>query len=181
MVFLQSLDGTQNEKDLFTEVYLGYRQKMFRYAMALLRDEGDAEDVVQEVFFAVAKAGAGRLPDLEREGRLWLYLSVAVRNRSLTLLKKRGAELVGEQTVYEYLDRQNAGDSTEQTAGYRFLVEAIRAMPPEYADALYCALVLELPAAETAALLGLKPATVRKRVSRGREILRKKLGEDRFG
>ncbi len=181
LLIIQSLNGTRDENKLLADVYLQYRQKMFRYAMRLLQNEGDAEDVVQEVFYAVAKTGARRLVDADREGRLWLYLSAAVRNRSLTLLKKRGMEPVEEQAVIDCLDSLNAGDSTIETSEYRALVEAIRNMPPEYADALYYSLVLDMPSAEIALLLGLKSATVRKRVSRGREILRKQLREDFFG
>ena len=54
-------------------------------------------------------------------------------------------------------------------------------LPPEYADALYYALVLEMSSAEIARLLGIQPAAARKRVSRGRQLLRKRLGKEYTG
>ena len=170
-----------NDLSLLEEVCRRYRQQMFQYAMRLLHDENDAEDVVQEVFFAIAKSGTRSLAGAEKAGQLWPYLSAAVRNRSYNLLKKRGAELPLDLAEAETPDSLVAGDSTEQAAGYRLLVETIRAMPPEYADALYYALVLEMSSAEIARLLGIQPAAARKRVSRGRQLLRKRLGKEYAG
>ena len=178
IAMLFSVTGAEGSLSLLAEVCRRYRQDMVQYAMRLLHDENDAEDVVQEVFFAVAKTGAHSLSAAQRAGQLWPYLSAAVRNRSYNLLKKRGLELPQEKTVNEYLDRRVTGDSTEQAASYRLLVETIRAMPPEYADALYYALVLEMSSGEIARLLGVKPATARKRVSRGRKLLQKQLGKE---
>lgn len=169
------------DPSLLAEVCRRYRQQMFQYAMRLLHNENDAEDVVQEVFFAVAKSGTRSLAGAEKAGQLWPYLSAAVRNRCYNLLKKRGAELPLDQAVTEAMDRRVTGDSTEQAADYRLLVETIRSLPPEYADALYYALVLEMSSAEIARLLGLQPATARKRISRGRQLLRKQLGKEYAG
>ena len=181
LAMLYTHSDAGSDLSLLGEVCRRYRQQMFQYAMRLLHDENDAEDVVQEVFFAIAKSGTRSLAGAEKAGQLWPYLSAAVRNRSYNLLKKRGAELPLEQAVTEALDSLVTGDSTEQAANYRLLVETIRALPPAYADALYYALVLEMSSAEIARLLGIQPAAARKRLSRGRQLLRKRLGKEYAG
>ena len=50
-------DPPQKDSVLLADIYNRYRQPMFQYAMTLLRDESDAEDVVQEIFLAVVKNG----------------------------------------------------------------------------------------------------------------------------
>ena len=76
------------------------------------------------------------------------------------------------------MEKQFSGNATEEESAYRFLVEVIRSMKPEYADALYYFLVQEMSTPEIASLLGLNPATVRKRISRGRKLLKQQLGEE---
>ncbi len=171
-------DPTQKDSVLLADIYNRYRQPMFQYAMTLLRDESDAEDVVQEIFLAVVKNGVQKLRQVDREGHLWIYLAGAVRNRCCTRLAKRGCETPLDRTAEEYLEKQFSGNATEEESAYRFLVEVIRSMKPEYADALYYFLVREMSAPEIASLLGLNPATVRKRISRGRKLLKQQLGEE---
>lgn len=176
--FSTSVNEEPREGSLLSEIYRRYRLPMFRYALRLTRDETDAEDVVHDVFLALVKNGAETLRQADRDGHLWIYLAGAVRNRCLTLLAKRGREPLLDRAEEERLTRQSVGDATEGESAYRFLVEAIRAMKPEYADALYYSLVREMSAPEIARLLGLKPAAVRQRISRGKKLLKQQLGED---
>ena len=46
---------------------------------------------------------------------------------------------------------------------------------------LFSIWVLEMSSAEIARLLGIQPAAARKRVSRGRQLLRKRLGKEYAG
>lgn len=176
--FLSAVNEEPREERLLSEVYRRYRQPMFRYALRLTRDEADAEDVVHDVFLALVKNGAEKLRQADRDDHLWIYLAVAVRNRCVTLLEKRGREPLLDRAEEAQLAGRPAGDATEGESAYRFLVEAIRAMKPEYADALYYSLVREMSAPEIAVLLGLKPAAVRQRISRGKKLLKQRLGED---
>lgn len=178
--FYLSLIETEADKSLFERVYEAHRQNMFKYAMKFLHDEGNAEDVVHEVFLAIVKSGVGKIRGVDEEGNLWVYLATAVRNQCITFMKKqRNVQLI-EPGVNEFFGSLHTGDSTAQDASYASLVRTIRELDPIYADVLYYDLVQEMPSDTIANLLGLKPATVRKRISRGKELLREKLGKDYF-
>ena len=98
-----------------------------------------------------------------------------MRNRCNSILRKKLDTQIPDPEPDE---TESGNETTAQQAEYAFLVQTIRALPPAYADVLYFALVQEMPAAKIAKLLGLTPAAVRKRISRGREMLQKELGED---
>ncbi|MBQ6165574.1 MAG: sigma-70 family RNA polymerase sigma factor [Clostridia bacterium] len=176
--FLSAIEDPE-DKRLFERIYLQYRGDMFRYAMTILKDEGNAEDVVHEVFLFIVRTGVGRIRCVGDEGNLWAYLSAAVRNRCYTFLKKNRA-LQEETSSDERIDGLTDAERTEQRMDYQCLVEAIRGLKEGYADVLYFSLVQQMPADRIAQLLGLKPAAVRKRISRGKEMLRRKLGKDLF-
>lgn len=178
LAFYLSLIETEEDKTLFARIYEEYRQNMFKYAMKFLHDEGNAEDIVHEVFLFIVKTGVGKLRDMEREGNLWAYLSTAVRNQSYSFIRKqRGVQIIDSE-ISEFIGSLRSDDTNREESDYASLVETIRSMKPTYADVLYYALVQEMPSDKIAKLLGITPAAVRKRISRGREILQEKLGKD---
>ncbi len=178
--FFLSLIETEEDKTLFAKIYETYRQNMFKYAMQLLKDEGNAEDIVQEVFLFIIKTGIDKIRNIEQEGNLWAYLSAAVRNQSYTYLRKQDGIQIVDSDLSEYIGSVHSVEDDSQGADYNYLVETIRGLSPTYADVLYYAFVQEMPSDKIAKLLNLNPATVRKRISRGKEILKEKLGKDFF-
>lgn len=178
--FYLSLIENEEDKSLFEKIYEKYRQTMYKYALSILNDEGNAEDIVQEVFLFIIRSGVGKIRDIDNEGNMWAYLSAAVRNQSFSFLKKQNNVQAIDPETNEYIGSLQTDDGQEQNSGYEYLVETIRSMNPTYADALYYALVQEMPTDKIAKLLNIKPAAARKRISRGKEILQEKLGKDFF-
>ena len=177
--FYLSLIESEEDKTLFARIYEEYRQKMFHYAMQFLKDEGNAEDIVQEVFLFIVKTGVGKIRNIEQEGNLWAYLSAAVRNQSYTFLRNQDGIQIIDSDLSEFIGSVHNNDNSNDT-DYNYLMETIRGLNPTYADVLYYTFVQEMPSDKIAKLLNLNPATVRKRISRGKEILREKLGKDYF-
>lgn len=177
MLFFLSLIETEEEKTLFARIYEEYRQKMFQYALFLLKDEGNAEDIVHEVFLSIAKSGVRKLSDIVEDGSIWAYLSAAVRNQCASFQRRQGGVRPTEPVLLESL-RGAAADPTAEAENYWVLLEKLRALPEIYADVLYFALVRDMPVNQIASLLGVKPAAVRKRLSRGREMLRRILEQE---
>lgn len=178
--FYLSLIESEEDKTLFARIYEEYRQKMFHYAMQFLKDEGNAEDVVQEVFLFIVKTGVGKIRNIEQKGNLWAYLSAAVRNQSYTFLRNQNSVQIIDSDLSEFMGGVHNDDENSNGSDYNYLVETIRGLNPTYADVLYYTFVQEMPSDKIAKLLNLNPATVRKRISRGKEILREKLGKDFF-
>ena len=178
LAFYLSLIETEEDKTLFAKIYEENKQKMFKYAFHILNDEGDAEDIVHEVFLFIVKSGIDKIRGVEQEGNLWAYLSAAIRNQCYTFLRKQDGIRIVDTDVSEFVGSLQTEDLNREGEDYAYLVDVIRSLKPTYADVLYYALVQEMPSEQIAKLLGLKPAAVRKRISRGKEILQEKLGKD---
>lgn len=174
-----SLIENPEDKRLFERIYEQYRQDMFKYALTILKDEGNAEDIVHEVFLFIVKTGVNKIRDIEADGNLWAYLSAAIRNQCYTFLKKNST-VTEDEYINEHINNLSDIEQTEHDIDYKYLVEAVRSLKEEYADILYYALVQQMSGDKIAQITGLKPATVRKRISRGKEMLRLKLGKDIF-
>jgi RNA polymerase sigma-70 factor (ECF subfamily) len=65
------------------EVYDAYSAPLYRYLLAMLRCEPDAEDAIQELFCALARADLGRVRDLQA------YLFQAARRQAAMILRAR--------------------------------------------------------------------------------------------
>lgn len=178
LAFYLSLIETQEDKRLFEQIYMDHRQNMFSYAKKLLGDEGYAEDIVHDVFLSIIKTGVDKIHEVDNENHLWNYLSTAVRNQCITFSKKHGIHIAQEPEYNDLLGRDLNEDVPLQESSYQFLVEIIRNMNPTYADVLYYSLVHEMNSVQIAKLLKLEPATVRQRISRGKKLLKEKLGKD---
>ncbi len=176
-VFLSVLE-TAEDKSFFEQIYIKYRTNLIRYAISLLLNQWDAEDVVEDVFASVIRVGTSKIMSLEDETYVSNYLSAAVRNRSYSKLKR---DTERAEVPLENAERLAAPLHTEDPAAineYQLLKNTIAELPQLYADILMFSLVYELTAGQIAELFGLTPAAVRKRLERGKEVLRKKLGEE---
>ena len=176
LAFYLSVIETPGDRSFFSEIYTAYRLPMLRYAALLLGDEGDAEDVVHDVFLAVVKTGVNRLRGIASDDERRAYLLVAVRNRCRTFLRKKpSGRLILSPEADRYAEGRQDADAQNEEATVELIADAIRSLGETYADVLFYALVQDMPARAIASLLGLTPATVRKRISRGKDLLRKKL------
>ena len=68
------------------ELYLQYRSPMFRVAMAILRDEGLAEDAVQQAFLKIFQ----NFENIQREdcNKIRSFIVILVRNTAIDLYRR---------------------------------------------------------------------------------------------
>lgn len=71
------------DKEALAEIYSRYKDRLYHHARALLRDDGAAEDLVNESFLRLIRAG-GALPKI---GSLGGYLHAAVRRLAIDRLR----------------------------------------------------------------------------------------------
>ncbi len=169
-----SLIDEESEKGQFEEIYLSYRKQMFLLANSILRNEQDAEDTVHDVFYSVASSHMYIITEAKNKTDIRNYLLKSVKNASFSLLRKKKTRLEyeennqKEQSVFsddEFLDRL-----CSQLEGQE-LMNAMSALDQKYREVLYYHFVLDLSVSETAKLLGREPDTVRKQITRGKNIL----------
>ncbi|WP_165759593.1 RNA polymerase sigma factor [Rathayibacter oskolensis] len=159
-------------REAFSTLYRRHASAVYRYAVARLRSEDDAEDVLQTVFFAFWKkratthfVGASALP--------WLLVATRLEcNNVLRAAIRRGER----DRPSLYVD---AGFSTERLAEARLVLEdvarAVSRLPELDQQIFRLCLVEDLTYAAAAAELDVQVGSVRNRLSRLRRLLGSRL------
>jgi RNA polymerase sigma-70 factor (ECF subfamily) len=161
-----------------------HNRMLFRTARAILRDDAEAEDALQEGYMQAYRSLGG----FRAEAKLSTWLARIVANEALMRLRKqtRRAEIVPIQPAavapeLEQVmdsDMQKTPETNVQRREMRRLLEAhIDALPEAYRTVFMLRAVEELSVEETAAVLDLPPATVRTRLFRARSMLRETLAQ----
>ena len=160
-----------------------YNRMLFRTARAILRDDAEAEDALQEAYLQAYRA----LGTFRGDAELSTWLARIVANEALQRLRKhaRRAEIVPLQPAadaeLEQVSDTQADKAPELGAARaemrRLLESQIDALPDAYRAVFMLRAVEELSVEETAAVLHLEPATVRTRLFRARSMLREALAQ----
>ena len=152
------------ERSAFQDTVGQYQDMVYRVALHQFGVLQDAEDAVQEVFLRLYTEE--KLFESGEHLRRWLIrvtLNVC-RDTLKSPWRKRRVPLdtVPDQPVF---------DKPEE----RELYQAVMALPEKYRVTLYLFYYEELSTKEIAELLGLRQTAVTTRLSRGRELLKKRL------
>jgi RNA polymerase sigma-70 factor, ECF subfamily len=144
-------------------LFRAHAQELGRYLVAMVRDRGLAEDLLQDTFHDALRAQE-QLPRIGNE-RAWLY-GIA-RHRALRALR-RGRRL---QRALVRLggSREAAQEADEALVALLDLLE--RELSPELRALVLLRYVHDFQAAELAEMTGVSPETVRQRLARGRARL----------
>ncbi|WP_158748860.1 RNA polymerase sigma factor [Acidobacterium sp. S8] len=141
---------------------------VFRVAYAVLRNSHDAEDVVQEVFLKLYRNGAWRGM---REEKAY-FARVAWRSAVDRLPKHAGASMEEMEIASELPNpEQMALDADWQKKVHRLM----DTLPEEFRQPLALSTIEELTSGEIARIMEIPEGTVRTRILRARQLLRKKL------
>lgn len=174
--------GTGNHR-AFEGIMRRHNRRLFRIARAILKDEAEAEDTVQEAYLTAFR----KLGDFRGPGGFPAWLSRITVNEALMRLRRRPATVAVESlegTAAEEEERamvvlRSADPDPEQQAARRevrrFLEEAIDALPASFRPVFILRAVEQLSVEETAASLGIAAATVKTRFLRARHLLRRAL------
>ena len=162
-----------------------HNRTLFRTARAILRDDAEAEDALQEAYLQAYRA----LPGFRGEARFSTWLVRIVANEALVRRRKetRRAQIVPmqsadatpdlEQLPDAAMDQQRPEPSAERAEVRRLLESQIDALADAYRTVFVLRAVEELSVEETAAVLQIPEATVRTRFFRARSLLREALAQ----
>jgi RNA polymerase sigma factor (sigma-70 family) len=160
-----------------------YNRRLFRIARSVLRNDADAEDVVQDAYMRAYE----HLTEFEGKGAFSAWLAKIALNEALSRLRGAAAAMnrisfddPEESEEANYMSSVISGlPSPEQNVArgeVRHLLEsAIDALPDAYRMTFILCGVEEMSVAETADCLEVEPATVKSRYHRARNILRQQL------
>lgn len=162
-----------------------HNRTLYRTARAILRDDAEAEDVVQEAYLKAYKA----LASFRAESKLSTWLVRITANEALMRRRKnaRTAMVVpmdaasgAGEPQWEDSMSEEAGPESDALRGEmrRLLEKRIDALPDGYRAVFVLRALEELTVEETAAALDIPEPTVRTRYFRARGLLRESLARD---
>jgi RNA polymerase sigma-70 factor (ECF subfamily) len=164
-----------------------HNRRLYRIARSILRDDDEAEDVLQETYLRAFT----HLQDFRGDASFGTWLCRIAMNEALGRLRRRrptmesttmenerdGAEIIRFPAAGPEFDPERV---TAQREIRRLLEDAVDRLPDEFRVVLIARTVEDMTVEDTAALLGLKPETVKTRLHRARHRLRETL-ETRLG
>lgn len=169
----------------FEVIMRRHNQLLFRTARSIVRDDGEAEDVVQEAYLRAWRA----LASYRAESRLSTWLVRITTNEALGRLPRKSAQIVPLETAMTSHDPEaRAALADEPDHGpeqsvlrmqLRKLVEArIDLLPDVFRPVFILRAIEELSVEEVAQALDIPEATVRTRFFRARSLLREGLAQE---
>ena len=171
--FYLSLVETEEDRNLITELYTKYEQKMFRVAMSVLRNNHSAEDAVHEAFLKIIN----KLSQLsfENDVKTEALLVIVVRNVAINMYNKDK-----KMEPSEILEETIEDDSS--FSEYRRLEEtsarkAIDKLPDELREVIVLRYILDIDVKTIASTLDIAPTTVYARIQKARTVPRQILEE----
>jgi RNA polymerase sigma-70 factor (ECF subfamily) len=152
----------------FTVLVKAHLRFVFQVAYAILRNRQDAEDAAQETFLKLYRTHSWESIDNPRA-----FLARAAWRVAVDRLPKRRAEsLRADWPVQDSSTPEDAVVAADWQAAVHRLLDAL---PEELRQPLALWSVQELGSREIALVLGIAEGTVRTRIMRARQMLRKKL------
>jgi RNA polymerase sigma-70 factor, ECF subfamily len=160
---------------------------LFRVARAILKNNADAEEVLQEAYLAAYR----HMGEFRADAKLSTWLTRIVINQALGKLRSRHRNRVvvpfGDlgpweraQSTRDRIDEPESGPELSATRAEirRLLEEKIDELPVAFRTVFVLREVEDLSVEETAASLAIPEATVRSRLFRARGMLRESLARE---
>ena len=167
------------DKGAFEQLMRRHNRTLFRTARAILRDDAEAEEAVQDAYLLAYRA----LPEFRGEARLSTWLMRIVVNEALVRRRKwvrrdALAPVVGLDGAAQASTADGPRDCAERGELRRLIKAGVAGLPEALRRVFVLRAVEELSVEETAAALHIPPATVRSRFFRARSRLRAALSSD---
>jgi RNA polymerase sigma-70 factor (ECF subfamily) len=173
--------ASHGDRGAFREVMRRCNQRLFRVARAIVRDDSEAEDVLQEAYTCAFAA----IASFRGDASLATWLTRIVLNEAHGRLRRR-RPTVGLDALDVHLERNQvlpfpgaSSDDPEADAARaqirRLLERAVDGLPEPFRLVFILREVEGLTSEQTAAHLGLRPETVKTRLHRARSRLREAL------
>ena len=176
-----------HDEAAFESVMRRHNGALYRVARAILKNNADAEDVLQESYLAAYR----HMAEFRAEAKLSTWLTRIVVNQALARRRSQhrarivvhfhpphADERVAEQPI-EVADSTESPENSTSRAEIRSLLERkIEDLPVAFRTVFVLREVDELSGAETAECLSITEATVRSRLFRARGLLRESLSRE---
>ena len=173
---------TPRDRAAFEQLMRQYNRRLYRLARATLRDDAEAEDALQDAYFAAYRS----IDQFRGESTLSTWLSRLVLNECFARLRRgaRRQKVIPMVSPTQEMDAVPEPDSERPDrvlarAQMRDLLERkLDTLPEAFRLVFVLRSVEELSVEETAQTLGIPEATVRSRYFRAKGLLREALAQE---
>jgi RNA polymerase sigma-70 factor (ECF subfamily) len=173
----------QNDEGAFRIIMQRHNRRLYRCARSIVRDDHEAEDIVQEAYLNAFS----NLASFRGDSSLATWLTRITLNEALARVRRRRPTV--ELAALDTADRDKAqiiafplmamNTDPERTAAQReirrLIERAIDDLPESFRVVFVMREIEDMSVEEAADFLGLRQATVKTRLHRARRLLRKAL------
>jgi RNA polymerase sigma-70 factor (ECF subfamily) len=153
--------------DRFAELVSRQSRFVFQIAWAVLRNAHDAEDVVQETFLKLYRTGSWERIEDERA-----FLARTAWRLAVGRTRSRWTSGVASEASDGAADPERTAIAADMNATVQRLIDAL---PEELRIPLALSAIHEMTSRAIADAMGIPEGTVRTRIMRARDMLRKRL------
>jgi len=165
-----------NDQSAFESLMRQHNGRLFRVARAILKDDTEAEDAVQDAYLDAFR----HISAFRGESQLSTWLVRIVANQALMRLRRQKRERIVVPFAHD--TAEDTGESptaaTLRAETRRILERRIDELPVAFRTVFILREVEEMSVEQTAEALGIPAATVRSRLFRARALLRAALARD---
>lgn len=163
-------NAINGDRDAFCALYSEYSQKLYRYALYKLQNPQDAEDAVSDTIVAAYQ----QIGNLRKPGSFsaWIF---RIMNATCTKYIDNQAKLRQTQDIDQW--QTNYQLVTEFNPKTEELIEALNSLSQQEQNVVLLSIVAGLSSKEIARLLDMTPGSVRSKLSRSLEKMKKFWGD----
>ncbi len=169
------------DADAFRTIVRTHNRRLYRIARGVVRNDGEAEDIVQEAYLSAFT----HLDTFRGDSSLATWLSRIVINKALGRLRKRrrasdvAAAFIQDAQIIQFplAFRDDPERGMAQRQILQLIEQATDKLPDLYRLVFVARVIEGMSVEETANLLDIRPETVKTRLHRARHLVRKQLDE----
>jgi len=155
----------EGDRRAFTELYERHADRIFRFAMSIVRRAHLAEEVLQETMIVVWK----RAKTFKGSAKVTTWILGICRNLAFNLLRK---EKRGDRLPEERTETADPARSVETAV---HVERAMETLPDHHREVMHLVFYEEMNLKEAAEILGIPEGTVKSRMHHARKALAKEL------
>lgn len=159
------------DKSAYVDLVTPYKERLLRKAKSMLKDDDDAEDIVQDALIS----GYRSIGKFRADSGIytWLYRIVVNRAKDLLTKRKRNPETSITEQEYQFADERDGYEKKlELSEESKYLIDKIKQLDEVYRQVIELRYFEELSYAEIATILGCNEGTVKSRLFKAKELLK---------
>ena len=172
-----SMVETDEQRTFIEQLYKTYERKMYGAAFDILHNKHDAEDAVHSAFVRIIE-NIEKIMQIPADKQGY-YIVIIIRNISIDICRKKNNSEMPIENIDEIEDRISFDDVIDSRLTAESIRKCIFSLRESDFEVLYLNLLCELPAADIAGILAIKPTTVSQRIYKAKKRLIKIIEEQK--